>query len=77
MPDRLVGDDPVLRKRLFVSIGRPGVVLVDGVVAGLWKGRKKGRRLEVGVEWLGAEADIAEEAAALASLRGCDDVRVL
>ncbi len=72
MPDRdALVRDKALRKRMFVSIGRPGVVLVDGVMAGLWKGRKKGKRLEVGVEWLGAEADIAEEAAAMAAIRGC------
>ena len=75
MPDRdaLTGGDKALRKRMFPSIGRPGVVLVDGVMAGLWKGRKQGKRLEVGVEWLGAEADVTEEAAAMAVLRGCEE----
>ena len=47
-PDRasLVPDDAV-RKRLFPSVGRPGVVLADGVLAGLWRGRKQGDVLEV------------------------------
>jgi hypothetical protein len=58
---------------MFTSIGRPGVVLVDGALAGLWKGHKKGKKLEVGVEWLGAEADISEEAAAMAAARGCEE----
>jgi hypothetical protein len=59
---------------MFRSIGRPGVVLVDGAIAGLWKGRKQGKRLEVSVEWLRPEVDIAEEAAAMAALRGCEAV---
>ena len=74
MPDRdALVEDTALRRRMFTSIGRPGVVLVDGQLAGLWKGRKKGKRLEVSVEWLGAEADIAEEAAAMAAIRGCEE----
>jgi hypothetical protein len=75
-PDRdaLTRGDKALRKKLlFPSTGRPGAVLVDGVFAGLWKGRKRGKRLEVSVEWLGAEADVSEEAAALAALRGCEE----
>jgi hypothetical protein len=78
-PDRssLVGENGALRKQLFPSVGRPGVVLVDGVMAGIWKGRKQGRALEVSVDWLGPEADIAEEAAAIASLRGCDEARLV
>jgi len=79
MPDReaLVRGDTALRKRMFPAIARPGVVLVDGRIAGLWKGRKQRRVLEVSVEWLGPEADVAEEAAALARIRGCDEARVL
>ena len=72
-PDRAaLAPDPALRKRLFPSVGRPGVVLVDGRLAGLWRGAKKGDRLDVSVEWLGDEADITEEAAAIARLRGCE-----
>jgi Winged helix DNA-binding domain len=76
-PDRssLVGGDDALRKKLFPSVGRPGVVLVNGVMAGIWKGRKQGATLELSVDWLGPEADIAEEAAAIASLRGCVEAR--
>ena len=53
-PDRdALVPDAALRKRLFPSVGRPGAVLVDGVLAGLWRGYKQGEVLEVGVEWLG------------------------
>jgi hypothetical protein len=79
MPDRdaLVGTNGALKKKLFVSVGRPGVVLIDGAIAGLWKGRKQGRVLEVTLDWFGAPADVAEEAEAMASLRGCDSARIL
>ena len=72
-PDReSLVPDAALRKQLFPAVGRPGVVLADGRLAGLWKGHKKGDVLEVSVEWLGEEADVAEEAEAIARLRGCE-----
>ena len=62
-PDReALVPDAAVRKRLFPSVGRPGAVLADGVLAGLWRGYKKGDVLEVGVEWLGDAVDVAEEA---------------
>ena len=78
-PDRatLVGEDGALRKKLFPSVGRPGVVLADGRMAGLWRGRKKGDALEVSVEWLGSPVDVTEEAVAVASLRDCSEVRLV
>ena len=50
--DALVPDAD-LRRRVFRPTGSPGVVLQDGELAGLWRARKKGRRLEVEVEALG------------------------
>ena len=76
-PDReALVPDAAVRKRLFPSVGRPGAVLADGVLAGLWRGYKKGDVLEVGVEWLGDPVDVAEEAEAIARLRGCAAARV-
>jgi hypothetical protein len=77
-PDRaaLVPDDAV-RKQLFPPVGRPGVVLAGGRLAGLWRGHKKSDVLEVAVEWLGEPVDVAEEAAAIARLRECSEARVL
>jgi hypothetical protein len=72
-PDRdALVPDAALRKRLFPSVGRPGAVLVDGRLAGVWRGAKQGDRLDVSVEWLGDEADISQEAGAIAALRGCE-----
>jgi hypothetical protein len=77
-PDRAsLVPDAAVRKQLFPPVGRPGVVLADGALAGLWRGRKKGDVLEVAVEWLGEAVDVSEEAAAIAALRECDSVRVL
>ena len=75
-PDReALVPDAAVRKRLFPSVGRPGAVLADGVLAGLWRGHKKGDVLEVGVEWLADPVDVTEEAEAIARLRGCAAAR--
>jgi hypothetical protein len=76
-PDRdALTPDRELRRRLFPSVGRPGVVLHEGVLAGLWRGRKAGETLDVEVEWLDRPVDIAEEANAVARLRGCGSLRL-
>jgi hypothetical protein len=78
-PDRatLVGANGALKKKLFPSVGRPGVVLADGVLAGLWRGRKQGGLLDVSVEWLRDPVDVAEEASVIASQRDCGEVRLV
>lgn len=77
-PDRAsLVPDVAVRKRLFPPVGRPGVVLADGVPAGLWRGRKQGDVLELSVEWHGEPVDVAAEAAAIASLRSCGEARVV
>ena len=72
--------DGQLRKRIWTSLGGPGMVLVDGEVAGLWRPAKKGKRLVVNVEPLGAalpEEALAEEAERLAPFRGCETAEVV
>jgi hypothetical protein len=73
--------DPAVRKRARTGIGAPGVVLVDGDVAGLWRPEKKGKRLVVAVEPLTKAArkaadGIAAEAAILAPHRGAERAEV-
>ncbi|SDD07101.1 winged helix DNA-binding domain-containing protein [Glycomyces harbinensis] len=68
-------DDPALAKRLWPVLGRPGAVLVDGAIAGLWRPRKSGKRFTVAVEplrtWKPAELKRVEaEAERLAAFRG-------
>jgi Winged helix DNA-binding domain len=69
--ERLVPDKPT-RQKLWRAVGSPGLVLHDGRPAGLWRARKRGRRLAIETEWFGAPVDIHEEAEALASLRGAE-----
>ena len=77
-PDRAaLTPDAELRKRLFPAVGRPGVVLSEGAMAGLWRGRKKGSVLDVEIDWLGEPIDIGVEAAAVATLRGCQTARLV
>jgi hypothetical protein len=76
-PDReALVPDAAVRKRLFPAVGRPGVVLHDGAIAGLWRGRKKGDVLEMELDWLGAPVDVGAEARAVARLRECRTARV-
>lgn len=71
--------DPEQRARLFRPTGGPGVVLRDGRLAGLWRARTKGPRLEIDVEELAPldRAGLEAEAAVVAVARGSSraDVR--
>jgi len=67
--------DEAVRKRIWRSLGGPGMALVDGEVAGLWRPRKKGTRLIVELEPLrsltrGERDALAAEAERLAPFRG-------
>ncbi len=71
----LLAPDPALRKKIWTVLGGPGMVLVDGELAGLWRPAKKGRKLVVTVEPLGELSNatkdaLAAEAARLAPYRG-------
>lgn len=70
--------DRTHRRRAFRAINAPGLVLHDGAPIALWRGRKRGRALEVALEPLGerplssrALAAIEREAERLAPHRGC------
>ena len=77
-PDReTLVPDPALRRRMYPAVARPGVVLRDGVLAGLWKGRKHKDVLEVELEWLAEPADVEAELQVIARLRGCASARML
>lgn len=76
-PDReTLVPDGGLRKTLFPAVGRPGIVLSDGLLAGVWRARKKGRTLELAVDWTGREVDLGDAPDVLARLRGCDRAKV-
>jgi Winged helix DNA-binding domain len=70
----LLVDDPARAKALWPVLGRPGAVLVDGEIAGMWRPRKSGKSFRVQVD-LCARAStavrkaISEQAERLAAYR--------
>jgi hypothetical protein len=79
-PNRpLLAPSEDLRKRLFRPVASPGAVLSDGRLAGLWRAKAKGCRLELTVEKLGRlrRADLEDEAQRVAALRGAAEVRLV
>jgi hypothetical protein len=67
-------DDPARAKALWPMLGRPGAVLVDGEIAGLWRPLKSGKNLRVRIElWAknsaSARTAITAQAEALAAHR--------
>lgn len=68
--------DRALHRQIWRRGGNPGVVLVDGRIAAMWRLQKKSKRLTVAVESFAAltprtRAEIAAEASLLAPFRGC------
>lgn len=69
--------DTARHKALWPVLGRPGAVVVDGEVAGVWRPRKSGKRFRVAVEpWRELSeverAAVGEQAERLARFRGID-----
>lgn len=78
----LIVPDRAMHKALWPVIGRPGVVLVEGEVVGVWRPKSSARRLTLTVEAVtplapSAWARIEEEAARVAEVRGAEDVAVV
>ena len=46
----LLVSDPARATTLWPTLGRPGAVLVDGEVAGTWRPRKAGRRVDLQID---------------------------
>ena len=71
----LLVPDPARAKALWPALGRPGAVLHDGDLVGLWRPRSSGRRLTVRVEpWTRLSTTalraVTEQAERLAAHRG-------
>ncbi|SDC92881.1 Winged helix DNA-binding domain-containing protein [Sanguibacter gelidistatuariae] len=71
----LLISDAALRKRVWPTLGRPGVVVADGTAIALWRPRATGRSLSVRLEELeplarSTAARIEGEGARLAAHRG-------
>jgi len=77
----LIVPDKAAHKTLWPVLGRPGVLFVDGEVAGVWRPKASGKRLTLTVEafvplpprtW----KDVESEAERVAAVRGASDVSV-
>lgn len=73
--------DTTLHRRIWRSVGDPGVVLADGRPVGTWRPRKKGRTLALTVEpfttlTTAVRDGLEAEAGAVAVLRGADAAEV-
>ena len=73
----LLVPDAAVRKRIWKVLGGPGIVLVRGEVAALWRAAKQGKKLRVSVQPLGRLAaavreELAAEAERLAPFRGAE-----
>jgi hypothetical protein len=69
--------DAAARRKVWAPIGGMGLVLLDGDPVALWRGRKKGKKLEVSVEALAKtlpKAEIETQLERLAPHRGCTSV---
>lgn len=69
------------QKALWPILGRPGALLVHGDIAGVWRARKKSRRLDVEVQPFrrlsaAARRGVEEEAPLVARARGLADAAV-
>ena len=73
--------DRALQRLVWRTVGSPGVVLVGGEIAGVWRPDKAGSRLRVRVVLFGpagpeSEREIRAEAASLAPFSGAEQVTV-
>ena len=77
--------DTIVDKRhqgeVWKTVGAPGAVLADGAIAGIWRPRKSGRKLELTVKTFQAMSiklrrQLLEEADRVAELRGASLVQV-
>lgn len=71
----LLVDDPARSRALWPVLGRPGAILADGDLAGVWRPQQSGGRLTVRVQWWVRPAAtlqrrLAEQAERLATYRG-------
>lgn len=78
---RTLVPDGSLHRRIWRTVGNPGVVLVDGEVAGVWHPQKRGDRLTLRVEPFrdfseDVRAGIEQEARILGPLRRVSTVDV-
>lgn len=78
----LLVPDKAAQKALWPVLGRPGVLLVDGEVAGMWRTKTSGKKLTINVETFlpvprAAWRELDAEAERIAQVRGATSVTVM
>jgi hypothetical protein len=78
----LIVPDKAAHKTLWPVLGRPGVLFVDGEVAGVWRPKSSGTKLALTVEAFvplppRAWKDVEAEAERVAAVRGASEVTVV
>lgn len=78
---RLLVPDPLRHKEVWQVLGNPGVLLADGEIAGTWRTKSAGRRLDFRISpfWTlpaPVRAAAEDEAARIAAAREFNDLRV-
>lgn len=79
--DRETIIDKRYHRDVWRAVGDPGTVLVDGQIAGVWRPRKRGRKLTITLKSFGtlparSEKPLQAEAEQVATLRGASSVDV-
>jgi hypothetical protein len=79
--DRETIVDKKYHRDVWKTVGEPGTVLADGAITGIWRPRKRGRKLTITVKTFGSlpdrdTASLQTEAEQVAPLRGASSVDV-
>jgi hypothetical protein len=77
----LIVPDKAVQKALWPVLGRPGALLVDGEIAGMWRTKSSGKTLTITVEAFGplppkVWTQVDAEAERVAEVRGAANLRV-
>jgi hypothetical protein len=73
--------DKSLHRKLWRSVGNPGILLVSGKAVAAWRSRKAGKRMNITIEQFetipqALRPEIEAEAATLAPFSRCASVKV-
>jgi hypothetical protein len=72
----LLAPDKAREKEIWRALGNPGVVLVNTEIAGTWRAKLTGRRLDLTVTPFGPLPDLRAEADVVGEARGVAEVRL-
>jgi hypothetical protein len=77
----LLVPDKRIRTQIWRAVGSPGVVLLDGEIAGIWRVQKRGLKLRAEVVGLDplppVHAAVEEEITCMGQLRGCQRTDII